>query len=523
MRWYNKIWKRNKRLGVDAKTFVRSFEAAKQKNNLTNWLNDDFETYNAKLWQGLDALRARSRNADNNTPLCTGFIKQTARGVVGNGFQLRPNTGNKELDDAVHKLWKKQSMPKNFTTQGNISRLDFEYLCMYQLIRDGEVFIQKVRNYQKNDTGYSLRLIDASQISTQYFGGGNYSAQALGARPLTQTPIDANTGNRIVLGIQVDSDYRPVAYHLRTGKHRNDISSTFTYYSSEIDVIPAEDMIHIFVPQYPNQTRGVPWTHSALEHLETLDRFNSVAMNAARLGAAKAMTIESGDGGSYSGDETSGDSFEIDMSGEDVSHLPKGTKLVFHDPKYPHELYDEFVNRTQQILANALDTNYAIMFGNYKDLNYSAGQLAIADQREKYKVFQRIVSERLYGAFYGEFIEHCIVRRKMAYSNGDLVLPSPELVRICCDNYEFKGKNFAPVDLAKSAMANKSAIETGTKSRSEIIRENGGIPEEVFAEILAERELLGDMKTTGDGKNLEDEDDKKPDDDDDPDKENNKK
>ena len=497
MAWYNNIWNRKKRLKVDAKTFVRSFEAAKTKDILTNWNNDDFESYNAKLWQGLDTLRARSRNADNNTPLCTGFIKQTARGVVGSGFQLRPNTGNKELDAAVNKLWKKQSMAKNFTTQGGVSRLDFEYMVMYQLIRDGEVFIQKVRNYKKNDTGYSLRLIDASQISTQYFGGGNYSSQAIGARPLTQTPIDANTGNRIVLGIQVDNDYRPVAYHIRTGKHRNDVSSTFTYYSSEIDVIPAEDMIHLFVQQYPNQTRGVPWTHSALEHLETLDRFNSVAMTAARLGAAKAMTVETADGGSFSGDSDDDGGFEIDMTCADVSQLPQGTKLVFHDPKYPHELYDEFVNRTQQILANALDTNYAIMFGNYKDLNYSAGQLAIADQREKYKVFQRIVSERLYGAFYPEFIEHCIVRRKMAYSNGELVLPSPELVRICCDNYEFKGKNFAPVDLAKSAMANKTAIETGTKSRSEIIRENGGVPEEVFAEILAERELLGDMKTDG--------------------------
>ena len=499
MAWYNNIFSKKqttKPVRRVERRITRSFEAAKSKGILKGWTTDDFQSYNGILWSELDSLRARSREAENNSPLAAGFIKSTARGVVGNGFQLRPNTGNKELDEAVIRCFEKQSKAKNWTTQKNMTRMQFEYLLMYQLVRDGEVFIQKVPN-AKNETGYSLRLLDASQVFTQYVGGGNYVNAAgvvVGSgNTLGKSIVDKNTGNRIVLGVEIDADFAPVAYHIRSGNHNNNLSSTFTYHASDTMRIPAEQMIHIFIPTYSNQVRGVPWTHAALEDLELLRRYNFVAMNAARLGAAKAMTIESQEGAGFSGDSVDTEDqseFQINMEGNDVSQLPQGTKLVFHDSKYPHEMYEQFVNRIQQILATALDTNSAIMFGNFKDINFSAGQIALLDMREKYKALQKIITERLYDELFPEYMKHTIMMGKLEDKDGNPMLASNTLVDICTANCQFRGKQFSPVDMGKAATANKTLVETGVKSRAQVIRESGEEPDDVFAEIEKERELF---------------------------------
>ena len=518
MNWYNKIFgnKKNRRT-ADLRT--RGFDASKSHDILANWRTDDYQSYNGLLWEAIDTIRARARDADNNSPLATGFIKQTARGVVGSGFALRPNTGNKDLDEAVLRLFDKQSKSKNWTTQGNTSRTQFEYLVMYQLIRDGEVFIQKVRNYKKSETGYSLRLWDAAQVFTQYVGGGNATRTGItpGTEPLANSTINKDTGNRVVLGIEVDEDYRPVAYHLRHGNHRNDISSTFTYHASDIQRVPADDVIHLFVANYPNQTRGLTWLHSALYQLEQLKRFQDAALLAARQGASKAFTIISNDGSQWSGDDEDNNELTLDLTGETLSQLPKGTMLQAVDPKYPHEMFRDFVNKTQEMLANALDTNASIMFGNFGDINYSAGQIALLDMREKYKALQKFISEQLYGNLYCDFINHAILHGHLEDSSGSPMLPSPALVDICTDNYEFKGKQFSPVDLAKSALANKTAIESKTKSRAQVIREMGMDPDEIFAELEAEEKRFGVPEKMNENEKAkmdeyaDEEEDKKPD------------
>ena len=501
MAWYSNIFSKKQTTQPTRRVeprFVRSsFEAAKTKGILKGWTLDDYQSYNGILWAELDSLRARSRDAENNSPLCTGWIKSTARGVVGNGFSLRPNTGNKQLDEAVIRCFDKQSRAKNWTTQKNMTRMQFEYLVMYQIIRDGECFIQKVPN-AKNDTGYSLRLLDASQVFTQYVGGGNYvngaGVVAGSGNTLGKTIVDKDTGNRIVLGVEIDADFAPVAYHIRSGNHNNNLSSTFTYHASDIMRIPADQMIHIFIPTYPNQVRGVPWTHAALENLELLRRYNETAMLASRLGAAKAFAVQSQDGGGYAGDSVQGTDenpeYQIDMTGQKIAQLPRGTELKHFDPKYPHEMYEEFVNRTQQILANALDTNSAIMFGNFKDINFSAGQIALLDMREKYRALQKIITERLYDELFPEYMKHTIMMGKLEDRDGNPMLASNTLVDICTSNCQFRGKQFSPVDMGKAAMANKTLVETGVKSRAQVIRESGEEPDDVFAEIEKEKELF---------------------------------
>jgi capsid protein len=61
--------------------------------------------------------------------------------------------------------------------------------------------------------------------------------------------------------------------------------------------MPADEIIHVFVPEFAEQVRGVPWMYAALLNLVHLGAFEEAAVIAARIGAANMGFIESPDGG----------------------------------------------------------------------------------------------------------------------------------------------------------------------------------------------------------------------------------
>lgn len=58
------------------------------------------------------------------------------------------------------------------------------------------------------------------------------------------------TQNAIILGVEVDQNYRPVQYWFREGDGDN-------YKTGKRFSIPAEDIIHIFKKEFVNQTRRI--------------------------------------------------------------------------------------------------------------------------------------------------------------------------------------------------------------------------------------------------------------------------
>ena len=61
-------------------------------------------------------------------------------------------------------------------------------------------------------------------------------------------------GNRIVMGVELDPDDRPVAYHLWK-QHPGD--AAFWYIRRERVRIPAEEISHIYMSERSSQARGV--------------------------------------------------------------------------------------------------------------------------------------------------------------------------------------------------------------------------------------------------------------------------
>ncbi|MDZ7804324.1 MAG: phage portal protein [Thiohalophilus sp.] len=93
---------------------------------------------------------------------------------------------------------------------------------------------------------------------------------------------DLRNGNRIRLGIELNHAGRPVAYWLLKGERKGWVSLRDTH-----ERVPAEDIIHWFDPERPEQLRAGTWMASGLLTIHQLEAYQEAAITAARAGASK--------------------------------------------------------------------------------------------------------------------------------------------------------------------------------------------------------------------------------------------
>ena len=103
----------------------------------------------------------------------------------------------------------------------------------------------------------------------------------------------AKEGNFIRMGIEVDGFLRPQAYHFFT-QHPGDTSMGVGRGQGIKRIrVPANEVIHLFIPERPSQTRGVSWFASALMRLHMLQGYEEAEVVRARASSALMGFIQS--------------------------------------------------------------------------------------------------------------------------------------------------------------------------------------------------------------------------------------
>ncbi len=118
-------------------------------------------------------------------------------------------------------------------------------------------------------------------------------------------------------------------------------------------------------------------------------------------------------------------------------------------------------------------------------------RVGVADDRENFMVVQDLLISRLLRPVYNNWLRNQLIQ-------GNLQIPTPKgvaysLKLIDEDKYrkvKFQAKKWAPIDESKATSANVAALLLGLKSRSEIIRERGKEPSQVWEEIENENKYI---------------------------------
>ena len=231
-------------------------------------LSSDYE-----LRENLRMLRNRARDLRRNNPYVQSFLRLGKINVVGPyGFVTRPQVRDAqgELDRELNKAlatgfdrWARSRV----TLDRSLNLARALALAWETMFTDGECFVRLILG-APNAAGLALQFIDADLIDEHF-----ERAAAPGQ-------------NEIRMGVEVDGNGAPVGYWV------NKPASPYSYPTGERYFVPAWDpetgrgeMLHFFLPQRVNQTRGPSLFHPVMETLNQIGALEEAELFASRAGA----------------------------------------------------------------------------------------------------------------------------------------------------------------------------------------------------------------------------------------------
>lgn len=445
--------------------------AAADSSRLTASLLQETQFINTTLRYQLRTLRARSRQAAQNNPYAKRFAQMVVDNVCGpDPFRLQAKIKNRsgKLDDvsnkAIERAWCGWGRAGQCEITGKWSWATVQRLMVRNLAVDGEILLRKYRGPEFGRYGYQLHVIDVDRLwelkNEQLANGGAIHA-----------------------GVEVDAVGRPVAYHLLKRK----ASSWQTGYSYETDRVPAEEIVHIFVPDFAEQLRGIPWMYAALLNLVHLGAFEEAAVIAARVGASQMGVIESPDGGAALANQQTQDAAgnpQISAEPGTFPMLPPGYKMTGWNPQYPDAAIGPFIKACLRGVGAGLGVAYHNLANDLEGVNYSSARIGELDERDTWMGLQTFMVDHLHEPLYANWLRVQIL-------GGVLPLDITKVEKYL-DVY-WQGRRWAWVDPAKEVKAALDAINGKIKSRTRVIAEGGEDIEDVFGEIESETELAESM------------------------------
>jgi lambda family phage portal protein len=443
---------------------------------------------NQALYRSLRVLRARSRELARNSDYARAFLRMVRVNVVGpDGFGLqvhaRKRNGELDTEDSTRceKAFAAWGARESCDYCGRLSWLEMQGLYIETLARDGEVLVRRLRG--SGPWGYQLQMLDPALLDETYCA-------------------DLPGGRRVRMGIELDRDNRPLAYYL-SDDDRSDPRKISVYGRSYVRV-PADEIWHDFLVEYPGQLRGVPWMACTLIRQKRLAAFEAAALAAAEEGAKKLAWIKTPDGrltplaDTQAGDgepgmpqPTSGTLYTESGEGVHYAGLPPGYDVTQWDPRYPDQAFADFVKAQLRGVASGLGVSYHSLANDLEGVNFSSTRAGVLEEREVWKSLQAWMIERFCARVYSEWLP-------LAILSGKLNLPMDKLAKF--DAAVWQGRRWSWVDPLRDIEANVVAIRNGLTSRARVIRDMGHDPEEIWAELRREKDqldgLLVDQKQT---------------------------
>lgn len=438
------------------RTKTRSFKSAFQ-SRFINWLFTSGNSVNIDLLSQLKTLIQRSRSLAQNNQTFRSFLNNCQKGIVGaQGFILNmqitnpDGTQNDQLNDQIEWAWY-QFTKKGIQLSQKYDDIALDAQILRTILTDGECFIQIIRD---NNSPYGIRfkLIDTLQVDTNYI------------------QIMTETQNGIFNGVEVDHNYKPVRYWLRDGYNGN-------YESGKLYAVPAEDMIHLYRPQFINQVRGFSPSVASFESLKQLDDFGTAELIAAKIQSCQGIFYERNTQtptGNFLDQE------QIDVEGSFLTQLtpgmasvvPNGYNVKTLTPNHPSSQYGQFVKAVGKRVASSMGTNYNTLFGDLQSVNYSSLRQAYIAEQAFYKSWQKFLIDNWKSVEFELFLKNYIINTASSQLK-------PSQYKQYLRSYNFIGKTDPSYDISKEILAIERQIKLGLVSPLMIIEKSGSDPQEV--------------------------------------------
>lgn len=413
----------------------------------------------------LKILRDRCRDLARNNEYAKRFVNLCKTNVVGDrgvNIQVKARNDNGSFDvignDIIERAWVRWGRLGTCTVDGRMNWVDAQRMFIENLARDGEVLVRLVR--YPNDFGFAIEFIEPDLLDEQ----------------LNKV---LENGNKIKMGVEMDGFNRPVAYHILS-YHPGD--TLYTFDGRKHIRIPAENMLHCYLQERAQQSRGVPPMAVAITGLKMLGGYREAELIAARVAAAKMGVITSPAGELFSGDDTEGVRTPIiDAEPGTFHQLPAGFDIKMFDPTHPTSAFADFEKAILRGIASGLGLSYTSLANDLENVSYSSIRQGTLEDRENWKVLQDFLIQH--------FVEPVYRRWLMEVMDKKFInIPTIRFDKFA-EATTFRAKGWQWVDPLKEINAAVVGLNNGILSMQDVANQYGRDVEETFSQIQADKEM----------------------------------
>lgn len=463
-----------------ARTMQTLYSATTVTHATADFLGD-WRTVDAWLRKDLKPARDRSRQLERGNPWCQSFKSSLLNNVLGAfGFKFRPNvvysaqfgdTGKEGEPDKlanakIVSARKKFERQENFTTGKMLTRKQCDRLALQRLAFDGEFIMRKIRGFD-NAFKFAWQVVDPDFLDEN----------------LNKVTDD---GNLIKMGVEFDRIWKfPVAYWFLTRRTNDYIfDRTGMNTGDKHRRVLADEVIHVFIQEYPEQARGIPWPFAAIVNLQMIGAYEEAALINARVGANKMGFFKKTTPTGFEGDAKNRDDHGkiIDFSEPGSwTELPWDVEPVDWSPNYPDAEFDPFNKAMLRSISAALKMSYMTLSNDLSQANFSSLRAGLNEEREQWMSVQEFLIEKWKDPEFDEWIYRAIV-------SGELNLPIGKIDKFNAP--VFTGRRWPFVNPVQDWQAKQLALDMRAISLTSIIEESGGDREEVFNQIERDEKEL---------------------------------
>ena len=451
----------------------RSYAAA-QINRLTEGWSTTSLSANADIHASLDNLRARSRQLFRDDPYASKFGRLVTTNVVGaEGFKLQarcydpsgtPDTLANAAIEAAYAEW--------CEVADAAGRLTFAGICRtaeLTVARDGECLIRYVRGADSgNRFGLALQLLDVDRIDTAL-----------------NRPAELGYG-QIRMGVEVSPFGRPVALWLKN-RHPGEVYQAAGDLRGGTHVrVLADDVVHYFVADRPEQFRGVPWMHAAMLRLNNLGGYEEAAIVASRVGASKMGFFSAADGtdaaalaDSDSNGDGTGELYHEAEAGS-FGTLPAGTTFTPFNPDYPSAMFADFCKANLRGIASGLGVAYHALANDLEGVSFSSIRSGTLEERDQWMMLQQSFIDGVLRPVYREWIGNALAFGQITLPNGSAL---PLAKRDKFGKHLWQGRRWEWVDPLRDIEADIAAIGAELQSPQRVAAKLGRDYEDLLEEL----------------------------------------
>jgi lambda family phage portal protein len=250
-------------------------------------------------------------------------------------------------------------------------------------------------------------------------------------------------------------------------------------------MLPADEVLHLFISDRPGQTRGVTWFASAIKRLHHLTGYEEAEVVRARA-ASSLMGFITSPEGELMGDEVVDDQRVSNFQPGVFKYLQPGESVTVPQLDAPDGQFEPFMRAMLRATAAGVGMSYESCSRDYSQTNYSSSRLALLEDRENWKAIQRYLIENFHQPVFEAWLE-------MAVMGGKLNLPTYEAQPERYKRVKWCPRAWAWIDPQKEVAAYKDAVRCGFKTQAQVVAEQGGDINELMAERQAELELADEL------------------------------